>query len=199
VIYAGGGDDLVFGDQGRVECKNGVPIHPRDQPAADLLGLLPDAGLPALRGDQHVTGVQGWGNDLIFGEDGSDLIMGQQGSDTLYGGNGDDILIGGSNVAGAHDSHDRIDGGAGHDAIAGDNAEICFRPDAIDVRMRALDGTLLYGVTPGVNDGLLMIGVANLANAIDPTRPWINAVPIRATREPCNGVVRTRTSAMPST
>jgi hypothetical protein len=26
--------------------------------------------------------------------------------------------------------HDYLDGGAGNDAIAGDNAEICFRPDA---------------------------------------------------------------------
>src|SRR5690606_1062139 len=78
----------------------------------------------------------------------------------------------------ALDSHDRIDGGDGHDAIAGDNADICFRPDALDVRMRALDGTLIYGTTLGVgsNDGEVLIGVANAANAIDPAMPHVNAL-----------------------
>ena len=113
--------------------------------------------------------MSGAGADLIFGEDGSDVILGEQYGDTLYGGNGDDILIGGSNVWGekdkddpsilryALDGDDRIDGGAGNDAIAGDNAAMCYRPDAIDVRMRVLDGTAIYGVD-GTTDGRLLIG-----------------------------------------
>jgi len=182
VIYAGGGDDLVFGDQGRIECKNDHPYDPDTslRPVCWDLKLAngqpdPNRGFLLFEAT-NTTGAEGWGNDLIFGQDGSDLIMGQQGDDVLYGGNGDDILIGGSNVAGAHDGNDRIDGGAGADAIAGDNAAICFRPDAFDVRMRALDGTLIYGVTEGVNDGLAMIGVANTANTIDPTNPLRNAM-----------------------
>ena len=63
--------------------------------------------------------------------------MGQQGNDILYGEDGDDLLIGGSNVAGSLDDDDVIDGGAGNDAIAGDNAECCFRYDLLDPRMRA--------------------------------------------------------------
>ena len=35
------------------------------------------------------------------------------------------------------DSDDRIDGGAGSDAIAGDNADICYRPDDLDPREAA--------------------------------------------------------------
>ena len=37
------------------------------------------------------------------------------------------------------------------DAIAGDNAEICYRPDDIDVRFRVLEGTQIYYV-PGVSN-----------------------------------------------
>ncbi len=149
VIYAGGGDDLVFGDQGRVECKNGVPIIPEISLRPICWDLFPDSGFLLFQAT-NIGSNEGAGDDLIFGEDGSDLIMGQQGNDVLYGGNGDDIVIGGSNVAGALDGDDRIDGGAGHDAIAGDNAAICYRPDALDVRMRALQGTLIYGT--GVDD-----------------------------------------------
>ena len=47
--------------------------------------------------------------------------------DTIYGGDGDDDIIGGHNVAGGLDSDDRLDGGAGNDVIAGDNAFICRR------------------------------------------------------------------------
>ena len=81
--------------------------------------------------------------------------MGQQGDDILYGEDGDDILIGGSNVAGALDGDDVIDGGAGNDAIAGDNAECCFRTDLLDPRIRALTGhDDLRHEHPGGNDGV---------------------------------------------
>ena len=62
--------------------------------------------------------LAGSGDDTVYGQDGDDLLMGEQGKDILYGGHGDDILIGGSNVTGSLDSDDRIDGGAGNDAIA---------------------------------------------------------------------------------
>ena len=181
-IYAGAGDDLVFGDQGKVECENDVPLDPETslRPICwDLFPKLANGQPDPSNGFIEFTALNvdkttGAGDDLIFGEDGSDLIMGQQGRDTLYGGNGDDILIGGSNVAGALDSDDRIDGGAGNDAIAGDNADICFRPDAIDVRMRNLDGIQIYG-TSGTSDGGVLIGVTSAANAIDPLHPDVNA------------------------
>ena len=74
--------------------------------------------------------------------------MGQQGDDLIYGEDGDDLLIGGSNVAGAIDNWatpgryggDVIDGGAGNDAIAGDNAECCYRNDLKDPRFQQLTG-----------------------------------------------------------
>ncbi|HEY9237367.1 MAG TPA: hypothetical protein VIP10_00890, partial [Burkholderiaceae bacterium] len=175
-IYAGGGDDLVFGDQGRIECKNNHPFDPETSLRPICWECFPEQGFLLFEAT-NIGQTSGSGDDLLFGQDGSDLLMGQQGRDTLYGGNGDDILIGGSNVAGALDSDDRLDGGAGADAIAGDNAYICFRPDAYDVRMRNLDGTAIYGTTIGVNDGQVLIGngSAHAANLIDPTQPSLNA------------------------
>ena len=177
MIYAGGGDDLVFGDQGRTECKNGQPYDPETHLRPVCWEKFPAYGFLLFEAT-NVTATTGAGNDILFGEDGSDVLLGEQFNDTLYGGNGDDILIGGSNVAGALDGNDRLDGGAGNDALAGDNAQICYRPDALDVRMRVLDGTAIYGITQGTDDGRLLIGVgdANEDNAIDPMQPDLHAM-----------------------
>ena len=51
-------------------------------------------------------------------------MLGGQGADRITGGDGDDDLIGGHNVAGGSDAGDFIDGGAGNDWIAGDNADL---------------------------------------------------------------------------
>src|SRR5262245_38878570 len=160
VIYAGAGSDLVFGDNGKVACANGQFFDPQvslPPIALELGGFLAFEAL-------NVASTTGAGNDLIYGQQGNDVLMGQQGNDVLDGGVGDDILIGGSNVAGALDGNDRIDGGVGSDVIAGDNANIYYRPDQLDVRMRALDGTLIYGTAAGVNDGLGLISSINPAN-----------------------------------
>ena len=60
--------------------------------------------------------------DVLHGDQGEDIILGQQGDDTIYGGTEDDDLTGGHNVVGGLDAGDRIDGGAGNDVVAGDNA-----------------------------------------------------------------------------
>ncbi|KAM3113150.1 DUF4347 domain-containing protein, partial [Phormidesmis sp. 146-33] len=61
---------------------------------------------------------------LFLLKGGDDLIVGGSGQDTLYGQGGDDMMIGGSSQAGVVDETDYIYGGAGNDAIAGDNASI---------------------------------------------------------------------------
>jgi Ca2+-binding RTX toxin-like protein len=163
-IYAGGGNDLVFGDHGMIHCEGGSFIPRLSLPAIceeflDRNTKLRTVHAEALNFDTNT----GSGDDLIYGQDGMDMLMGQQGNDVLYGGDDDDILIGGSNVSGALDGDDRLDGGRGNDAIAGDNAEICYRPDNLDPRMRALDGTQIYGTTPGLNDGqALVAGVGSV-------------------------------------
>ena len=151
-LRAGAGADLVFGDQGLAEGVAGA--------------YLPDLSLPALAPELLLAGQRtlaftaintttntGSGDDLIHGDDGSDILLGQQGQDTVFAGNGDDIVIGGSNVVGALDADDRLDGGAGHDVVAGDNADIYFRPDNRDVRFATLTGATLYSDVPGANEG----------------------------------------------
>ena len=116
-------------------------------------------------GDPDYSPDDETGADIIFGEDGEDIVIGGQGNDSIYGGNDSDDIIGGHNVAEGHDGNDRIDGGsdlaggasgldgltgppsleADRDVIAGDNASILRQGDAVDPRMRALLGTIIYG------------------------------------------------------
>jgi Ca2+-binding RTX toxin-like protein len=162
IIYAGGGNDLVFGDHGRIVCEGGSFIPKLSLPAICPEFLEHFSGLRTIRFEAINTDTNtGTGDDLIYGQDGMDILMGQQGNDVLYGGDGDDILIGGSNVAGALDGDDRLDGGRGNDAIAGDNAEICYRPDNLDPRMRALTGTVIYGISTGDDGRALVAGVGS--------------------------------------
>ena len=81
----------------------------------------------------------------------------------IFGNSGDDDIIGGHNVKTdqndglAYDGDDRIDAGAGDDVVLGDNGTI-YRTFALnDPRIRTLEGTLIYGVTPSVNDGIALL------------------------------------------
>ncbi len=126
-IYAGDGKDLVFGDQGLVTCNK---LDPNCY-AGWWYDYIAQFG-----------GLTGSGDDLVYGEGGADIILGQEGSDTVYGGDGDDDIIGGHNVPGGLDSGDKLDGGAGNDLIAGDNAFICRRADGLCPRTQALTGDI---------------------------------------------------------
>jgi Ca2+-binding RTX toxin-like protein len=132
-IYAGDGNDLVFGDHGEVNGDVDPAYLPMNMPAH-----------PFVFTSIFTQNIDGGGNDTIFGEGGEDILIGGQGSDTIYGGADDDDLIGGHNVPGGHDGNDAIDGGAGNDAIAGDNASILRTGILFDPRMRALSGETIY-------------------------------------------------------
>ena len=97
------------------------------------------------------------GPDLIFGDDGTiasptaeaatdgqDIVIAGQGSDTVFGGGADDDLIGGHNVAGGHDAGDDLDGGSGHDVIAGDNAAVLRTGSPVSDQFRTLAGQAMY-------------------------------------------------------
>ncbi len=153
VIYGLGGDDIIFGDQGKVSCTTTPydPEDPRNGRCVDLDGTVD------LRATNVATST-GSGNDLVYAGSGDDIVLGQQGDDILYGEADDDLLIGGSNVSGALDGDDVIDGGSGNDLIAGDNADCCRRADTLDPRMRALQGTVIYGTSlPSGNDGHALV------------------------------------------
>ncbi|MCA9170974.1 MAG: hypothetical protein KDB23_25045, partial [Planctomycetales bacterium] len=174
VILGGQGNDVIFGDRGvityrdendLVTTRHGIEVL--EQTSSDpgssfyvpvkLTNLLAPATVRFATRDD-ATG----GNDAIYG---------QGGNDDIYGGAAGDIIVGGSYVAGAADGADRLDGGAGPDAIAGDNALIAFRTDHLDPRMQALTGTVIYGTTAGVDDGLALVDftASNLTRYADPT------------------------------
>ncbi|WP_207493738.1 calcium-binding protein [Yoonia litorea] len=151
IINAGAGNDLVFGDY------------------ATISGLIRVEDLPLGPGrvfdysSIFVTNADLGGDDTITAGSGDDVVLGQTGNDTIFGGAGDDDIIGGHNVAQdaagnlANDGDDRIDAGAGDDVVLGDSGTIYRTFSLDDPRMRALEDGLIYGVTPGVNDGEALI------------------------------------------
>jgi Ca2+-binding RTX toxin-like protein len=146
VDTASNGNDLLFGDHGRVYAQLSLltSINSRNFFAIDIE-----------QGD-------GGDGDRIWGEEGMDILLGQQGDDRLWGGTDDDDLIGGHNVEGGADEllsttiaiatgssawNDLIDGGSENDVLAGDNAIVWRTGDEISPRFRTLTGATLYTTT----------------------------------------------------
>jgi Ca2+-binding RTX toxin-like protein len=166
-ISDGMGSNIVFGDKGLID----FVVFDADINDNDLIESL---STTQGGGADNIT-ING-GNDIILGgvagdtitanfgetpskQDGENIVLG---TDIIYENAGDDNIIGGHNVVLGYDSVDYLDGGTGDDVIAGDNAEICFAADPADPRMRALEGTQIYGVTPPStvntgNDGLALV------------------------------------------
>ncbi len=128
-------------------------------------------------GDIIIGGVNG-SSDILYGNNGDDVIIGDNGvldfayngdtvlttldlicsftdglggGDIIYGNAGEDVLIGGT-------GGDNIDGGEGKDLILGDNGVLTYmNGDTSNPRFRVLEGTVMYGETDGVDDGLPLI------------------------------------------
>ena len=161
LIMGGAANDLIFGDHGLVWATNAPVIDLNDLPMSAFAPNYPFAFQSIFIGPDA-----GGAGDLIYGDevvaadsDGDDIILGQQGSDTIYGGAGDDDIIGGHNVSGGYDAGDRLDGQAGNDVIAGDNAIILRRGNSISPRIRVLSGVSIYD-----GDGIAQVTDAPQAN-----------------------------------
>jgi Ca2+-binding RTX toxin-like protein len=122
-VSGGSENDLIFGDHARI-----VPSQPF------CVGII----------SIHTGAADGAGDDVVHGNTGDDVILGQQGIDQLFGDEDNDDMFGGHNVAGGVDAGDMIDGGPGHDALAGDNACIVRRNDSLSPLVRVLVGSTLY-------------------------------------------------------
>ncbi len=171
LVFGEAGNDLIFGDFGRLDAT------PDNYITGDALPL--DTKTPTFEFTSIFTTEMSGAGDILFGDgspaydglvllpgegDGDDIILGGQGGDVIHGGYGNDDLIGGHNVAGGHDGGDRIDGGGGADAIAGDNAEITRKADAISPRFRELTNTgEIYG-EDGDEDGRVLVETTYQAN-----------------------------------
>ena len=72
------------------------------------------------------------GNDFVRGGAGDDGVIDLSGKDTIYGDSGDDILAT-FGTGQTPDAPDTIDGGAGDDALFGDNADVMTGGTGTDV------------------------------------------------------------------
>ena len=157
-IDAGGGDNLVYGDDGAAlfEARALVRVGSLDSgdeasasggDDAIIAGPGRDAIVGGLGNDRITTGD---GQNVVFGDSGAftfsvttgGLVSGAAiapslgGSDSITGGSARDVIAGGG-------GGDTIDGGGGDDVIAGDSAEMSF-----DV-----DGSLGFVATSGAGFG----------------------------------------------
>jgi Ca2+-binding RTX toxin-like protein len=150
LIHGGTEDDILFGDHGRY-----YPQHSTLAAFASRNFFAIDMG----DGD-------GGDGDRMYGDAGDDSMFGQQGDDRMWGNDGDDDMTGGHNVPGGIDEittgkiaatlnppvNDLMDGGAGDDAMAGDNAIIWRRgdeltPDDLSPRFQVLTDDTIYTTT----------------------------------------------------
>lgn len=122
-ISAAGGNDLIFGDFGKVDKTKSV--------ATSFTSTF-------------TTNTSAGGDDDIDAGEENDSVLGGQGGDTILGGGGDDDLIGGHNVANGYDGSDVIDGGSGNDVIAGDNASVIRRSDNLSRTVRKLVSSAMF-------------------------------------------------------
>ena len=129
-IYAGPGDDIVFGGSG-VDNIYGAQgddtIFGRDGDDY-IVGAAGDNEIYGQNGNDLIYGGQvafvsgGSGDDTIFGGSLADEISGDSGDDVLNGGPGDDVIRGGlgNDTIRGRDGNDTLMGDAGIDTIDGD-------------------------------------------------------------------------------
>lgn len=100
-IYAGAGNDLVYGSNIKDTIYGGSGND-------TIYGLIGDDVIYGESGNDLIYG--GVGKDKIYGDSGNDTIYGQEGVDTIYGNSGNDIIYGGPGA-------DTIRGGSGRNSI----------------------------------------------------------------------------------
>ncbi|MHC4440175.1 MAG: calcium-binding protein, partial [Planctomycetota bacterium] len=172
MIYGDAGDDILLGDTGIIVLDNGslVSVNTEDETIGGSDTIHGDMGNDIIIGGLNSS------SDILYGSAGDDIILGDNGfldfsidgdpltldlirsatdglggNDVIYGNAGDDVLIGGT-------GGDSIDGNEGKDLILGDNGVLTYmNGDTSNPRFRVLEGAVIYGETPGVNDGLPLI------------------------------------------
>jgi Ca2+-binding RTX toxin-like protein len=132
VIYAGGGNDIVWDSAASDQIFGGA--------GADIIyggsgNDLVDGG----RGADQLCGEGGndtlkadAGSDSVYGGDGSDTVSGNGGSDSLSGGDGSDTVSGGAgtDLANGDGGNDFVSGGGGDDTVSGGNDADTLTGDA---------------------------------------------------------------------
>lgn len=126
IIYAGKGNDTVWGEGG-----------------SDI--IYGGEGDDSLTGDSDSLDKTKHGNDYIDGGAGKDKLWGNAGNDTIYGGENDDYIEGDyGKKDGSHDGKDKLYGGLGNDTVYGGGNDDIINGgagnDVIDGDLLGLDG-----------------------------------------------------------
>ncbi len=133
-ILAGTGDDIVFGWGGRDNIFGG---DGNDVLSGDNHDALLD---PTKHGNDYIDG--GNGDDKIYGNGGNDDLFGGDGIDELQGGAGDDYLDGeaGEDRLFGEDGTDQLFGGDGNDELQGGAGDDYLDGEAEEDRLFGEDG-----------------------------------------------------------
>jgi Ca2+-binding RTX toxin-like protein len=133
-VDAGGGDNVVFGDDGEVDLSGGMLLEvvstDLDAGAADTITagagndvLVGGPGHDELSADGGVNLVFGGDADLLFGPETGQLVSAtsigpaDESGETIAGGAGDDVIFGSA-------GDDTIDAGDGNNVVLGDLGEV---------------------------------------------------------------------------
>ncbi|WP_445354229.1 calcium-binding protein [Microbulbifer sp. EKSA008] len=121
-VFAGGGDDKVWGRTGNDELHGEAGNDYLDGEEGDdrLFGGEGVDNLVGRAGNDYLEG--GLEGDTLQGDEGADQLFGQDGDDSLFGGEGDDLLDGGADndYFEAGEGSDTLLGGSGDDQLSGD-------------------------------------------------------------------------------
>ena len=158
-VRTGTGADLAFGDNVRIDFKDGMVAQATSTDLAAASGGDDELAL----GDGDNTAIGGVGSDTVTTGAGRDTVLGDGGTvrfdaagrvvlvgtgdptlgsdDTLVLGDGDDVALGGA-------GNDSLQGDAGRDTLVGDGAKVAFTMDGLQMYVLSID------VTIGGNDRL---------------------------------------------
>ncbi len=154
VLYGGGGDDQISGDDGNDVIFGGAGIDT----------LCGDNGNDVVQGGQGNDTLFGEvGNDTLRGDAGDDLLLGDIGNDTLDGGIGNDHLYGqlgndtllggiGNNIVVGGDGNDKIIALVGRNILIGGNG-------ADKLYGNAKDDILIAGSTAHDEDDAALLAI----------------------------------------
>ncbi|MGP0628314.1 LEPR-XLL domain-containing protein [Nitrospina sp. 32_T5] len=182
VIHGNDSKDVILGDNGELDFTVDGDLTTLDTVRTTdthlggedhIFGFGDDDLIFGGTGDDQIHG--GTENDIIFGDFGyAELINNivryvvtidrtEGGADTIWGDEHEDVVVGGANS-------DRLDGGEGRDLLFGDNVELdrlgVLFTDYTNPRFRTLTGDRMYGETPGVDDGEVLVASTHY---VDPT------------------------------
>lgn len=142
-VYGEGGDDLIFAGENDDRVFGGA--------GNDVIWA--DLGFDVIRGDDGDDEIHGGADDdVLFGNRGNDVLFGDNGFDELISGEGDDIAYGGNQDDGflGGEGNDTLYGGNGSDDLNGEvGDDVLFGGADADILFGDVGDDMMYGGSGG--------------------------------------------------